>query len=67
MARPIKGIYFVVDGKDRKVAVQIDLKRYGPYLEDFFDVVISESRRTEKGIPYKLVRAASVKRSRLRE
>ena len=49
----VTGIQFVTDEKGRKVAVQIDLKRYGAVLEDFWDGLISESRRNEKGIPLK--------------
>jgi hypothetical protein len=45
------GIQFVTDEKGRKVAVQIDLKKYGALLEDFWDGLISQSRRHEKGIP----------------
>jgi hypothetical protein len=37
------GIQFVTDDKGRKVAVQIDLKKYGPMLEDFWDGLVSES------------------------
>jgi hypothetical protein len=44
------GLQFVTDEKGRKVAVQIDLKKYGSLLEDFWDGLISESRRKEKGI-----------------
>jgi hypothetical protein len=61
------GIQFVTDAKGRRVAVQIDLKRYGARLEDFWDVLISESRRKEKGIPLEKVKADLVKRGRLRE
>jgi hypothetical protein len=45
------GIQFVTDERGRKVAVQIDLKKHGALLEDFWDGLISESRRKEKGIP----------------
>jgi hypothetical protein len=31
----MSGIQFVTDEKGRKVAVQIDLKKYGAVLEDF--------------------------------
>ena len=48
----MKGIRFVTDEKGRRVAVQIDLKRYGAILEDFWDGMISESRSEEKSIPY---------------
>ena len=60
------GIQFVTDEKGRKVAIQIDLKRYGAVLEDFWDGLISESRRKEKGIPYEQYRANRLKRNRSR-
>jgi hypothetical protein len=61
------GIQFVTDGKGRKVAIQIDLKKYGDKLQDFWDGVISESRRREKGIPLEKVKTDLIKRGRLRE
>jgi len=61
------GIQFVTDEKGRKVAVQISLKRYGAVLEDFWDGLISESRRNEKGIPLEKIKADLLKRGRLRE
>jgi hypothetical protein len=33
--RSMSGIQFVTDGKGRKVAVQIDLKKYGAVLAGF--------------------------------
>jgi hypothetical protein len=60
------GIQFVTDEKGRKVAVQIDLKRYGALLEDFWDGLISQSRRHEKGIPLEKIRADLIKSGRLR-
>ncbi len=42
----MSGIQFVTD-EGHKVAVQIDLKKYGAVLEDFWDGLISESRREE--------------------
>jgi len=62
----VTGIQFVTDAKGRKVAVQIDLKRYGAVLEDFWDGLISESRRKEKGVPLDKIKADLVKRGRLR-
>src|SRR6516162_5764214 len=55
--KAMSGIQFVTDEKGRKVAVQIDLKRYGRVLEDFWDGLISESRRKEKGIPLEKIKA----------
>ena len=60
------GIQFVTDENGRKVAVQISLKKYGRLLEDFFDGLISESRRKEKGIPLEEYRASRFKRGRAR-
>ncbi len=60
------GIQFVTDDKGRKVAVQIDLKKYGAIWQDFWDGLVSESRRKEKGIPYEQYRANRVKRARPR-
>jgi len=55
------GIQFVTDVKGRKVAVQIDLRKHGALWEDFWDVLVSESRREEKGIPYEEYRASRLK------
>ena len=62
----MNGIQFVTDEKGRKVAVQINLKKYGAMLEDFWDGLISESRRKEKGIPYEEYRAKRLKDSHKR-
>ncbi len=59
----MSGIQFVTDEKGRKVAVLIDLKKHGAALEDFWDGLISESRRNEKGIPYEQYRAKRLKRA----
>ena len=59
------GIRFVTDERGRKLAVQIDLKKYGAVLEDFWDGLISESRRRQKGMPLERVKADLAKRGRL--
>ena len=61
------GIQFVTDDKGRKVAVQIDLKQYGALLEDFWDGLISQSRRHEKRIPLEKIKADLIRSGRLRE
>ncbi len=63
----MRGIQFVTDDKGRKVAVQIDLKKYGALLEDFWDGLISQSRRHEKGIPLEKIKADLIRSGRLRE
>ena len=50
--------------RGRKVAVQIDLKKHGAIWEDFWDGLVSESRRKGKGLPYEQYRAARLKRPR---
>jgi len=65
--RAMTGIQFLTDEKGRKVSVLIDLKKHGAVLEDFWDGLISESRRKEKGIPLEKIKADLVKRGRLRE
>ena len=61
------GVQFVTDRKGRRVAVLIDLKKHEARLQDFWDGLISESRRGEVGIPLGKVKADLVKGGRLRE
>jgi hypothetical protein len=58
------GINYVTDQKGRKIAVQIDLKKYGALWEDFWDGVVAESRRKEKSGSYEQYRAERLKRAR---
>ena len=60
------GIQFVTDEKGRRLAVQIDLKKHGARLEEFWAGLVSESRRKEKGIPLEKIKADLVKRGRIR-
>ena len=59
------GIRFLTDEKGRKVAVQIDLKKYRDLWEDIEDVLVSRSRRREKRIPLDKVKAGLVKSGKL--
>jgi hypothetical protein len=60
------GIQFVTDEKGHKIAVQIDLKKHGAILEEFWDGLIGESRRNEKGTPLEKVKADLIKQGCLR-
>jgi hypothetical protein len=60
------GIQFVTDDKGRRVAVQIDLKKHKALWEDLEDVLVSHSRRHEKGIPLEKVKADLIKSGKLR-
>ena len=57
------GIQFLTDQRGRKTAVVIDLKKHRALWEDFWDGLISESRRKEKSIPYQQYRARRLKLS----
>jgi hypothetical protein len=59
------GIQFLTDEKGRKVAVQIDLRKHGAVWKDFYDGLITERRRKEKGVPLRSVdrRVAGVPRA----
>jgi hypothetical protein len=61
------GIQFITDEKGRKTAAIIDLKKHKTLWEDFWDGLVSEARRKEKGVPFEHVKAELVKRERLRE
>jgi len=54
----MSGIQFT-DEKGRKVAVQIDLKKHGAVLTDFWDGLISESRRKERAYRLKTSKPTS--------
>ena len=60
------GIQFVTDEKGRRTAVLIDLKKHRAIWEDFWDGLVSQSRRKEKGIPYEQYRAKRLKGHRQR-
>ena len=62
----LTGIQFVTDDKGRKTAVLIDLKKHGELWEDFWDGLLSESRRKEKSVLYQEYRANRIKRGRPR-
>ena len=43
----MQGIQYVTDDKGQKVAVQINLKKFGEIWEDFFDNLLSRQRADE--------------------
>lgn len=45
--KAMSGIQFVTDEKGRKVGVLIDRKKHGAVWGDFWDGLVSESRRKE--------------------
>lgn len=47
----MKGVTFITDETHKKRFVQIDLDKYGEIWEDFYDVLIAESRKDEPSKP----------------
>ncbi len=43
----MQGINYVTNEEGNRVAVQIDLKKYGELWEDFFDVLTAKKRQNE--------------------
>jgi hypothetical protein len=62
----MNGIKFITGETGRKTAVIIDLKKHGALWEDIEDVLVSESRRHGKRIPFDRVKADLIKQGKLR-
>ncbi|MCB9348234.1 MAG: hypothetical protein H6573_12105 [Lewinellaceae bacterium] len=45
---PLKGINYLMDSDNNKVAVQIDLEMYGELWQEFLDRLIIEFRKDEE-------------------
>jgi hypothetical protein len=60
------GIQFLTDEKGQKTAAVIDLKTHKALWEDIADVLVSRSRRHERGISLEKVKAGLVARGKLR-
>jgi len=43
----MEGIQYVTNDKGQKVAVLIDLKKYGEVWEDFYDILTAHARANE--------------------
>jgi hypothetical protein len=60
----MEGIHFVTNDRGKKVAVQIDLERYGDLWEDIHDQLVADSRANEKSVPLAVVKRRLVRRQR---
>ncbi|MFK7950146.1 MAG: hypothetical protein AB8G11_21320 [Saprospiraceae bacterium] len=49
----MKGINYLTDENNHKIAVQIDLNLYGDLWEDFYDRILVEQRKNEASTPFK--------------
>ena len=52
----MKGIHFVVDERDNRTAVVIDLKEHGELWGDFYDTLIARRRAEEPREPLESVK-----------
>ena len=48
----LKGIQYIVDDQGKKKSVILDLEKWGEYWEDFYDILVSESRRDESNVSW---------------
>ena len=62
----MSGIQFMTDEKGNKTAAVIDLKVHKALWEDLQDVLVSRSRRTEKGVALDRVKAGLIASGKLR-
>lgn len=60
------GIQFITDDKGERTAAVIDLKTHKALWEDIEDVLVSRSRRHERGVPLEKVKAELIASGRLR-
>ena len=66
MSQTMEGIRFVTDLSGEKVAVQLDLARYGDLWEDVYDQIIAKQRSREKRESLAAVKKRLVAQGKLR-
>ena len=54
------GVQYLVDDTGRRTAVLISLEKWGDLWEDFYDVLVSESRKDEPTISWEELKAELV-------
>jgi hypothetical protein len=62
----MEGIHFVTDENGEKIAVQLDLERYGELWEDIYDQILIERREGEKRESFDAVERRLIKAGKLR-
>ena len=60
------GVQFITDESGRKTAAILDLKMHKALWEDIEDVLVSRSRRHERGVPLEKVKVDLIARGKLR-
>ena len=62
----VSGIQFITDENGRRTAAVIDLETHKELWEDIEDVLVSRSRRKERGVPLEKVKAELIASGKLR-
>jgi hypothetical protein len=66
MSQTMEGIHFVTDQSGEKVAVQLDLARYGDLWDDVYDQITAKQRSREKRESSATVKKRLVSQGKLR-
>lgn len=53
----MRGVQFVVNEAGKKTAVLLDLQEWGELWEDFYDILVSQSREQEETISWDALEA----------
>jgi hypothetical protein len=61
----MEGIKYLVDANNKKVAVQIDLEKYGELIEDILDAIEAEEHNEEETVTLEELKAALKKEGKL--
>lgn len=62
----MNGIQFLTGAKGKRTAAVIDLRKHKDPWEDIGDVLVSQSRRHEKRIPFEKIKADLIESGKLR-
>ena len=52
----MEGIHYIIDDGNNKIAVQIDLRKYGKIWEDFIDGLTADMRQSDENIEWEDVK-----------
>jgi len=50
-------VQYLVDSSGKRIAVVISLEEWGEFWEDFYDVLVSESRKDEPAVAWETLKA----------
>jgi hypothetical protein len=61
----MQGINFIIDEQSNKIAVVIDLEKYGELWEDFYDNLLATQRKDEPRESLESVKTSLLKQGKL--